>query len=291
MKNRNDIFVNINFKVGLLILIPFFASGKIQLYESDKILLITPHNFASFYPQNSSPSLWASYISIDITNKNNTQKITKREISVPIVANSQSQTYNNFKYLDHNLITNNDINVLSNLTYRELNKSKHRIINADHYNNIGILKNRGNSTFNINIERIKEKYMIDELNNQYVVAIDYKLNNKLPEEDLFLILQKIQKTNVPYRDNNYQNFNLNHISSQIFISKAFLNINEFANLAILTIYNFQGRDWLIQPGIEYSVADNILLVPVVNLLSGPNDSFFKHAQDIYNVQIKIDFSF
>ncbi len=133
--------------------------------------------------------------------------------------------------------------------------------------------------------------VIDDPYLQYAVGVDYTFRDVLPGKDLFLLLEWAQEVQIPDRGVTYGILDLNHIFRKTVFANADLGLGEFARLSLAGVVNIDTNDWWLQPGFWWSVADAIEISLRVDLLGGPDDSFFGIFRDNRRVQGRIRYSF
>lgn len=132
---------------------------------------------------------------------------------------------------------------------------------------------------------------IDDPYFQYALGVDYTFRDLFAGKDLFILLQWLQEIQIPDRGTEYRIFDLNHIFRKSFFGKADLKLGEFSRLTFEGVWNIDTEDWWMQPGFEWSITDGVHLLATVDLLDGPQDSFFGIFSDNNRFQFRLKYSF
>ena len=86
-------------------------------------------------------------------------------------------------------------------------------------------------------------------------------------------------------------FDLDHVFRKSIFAKAEVRFGEYTRVALEGVYNFETRDWLVRPRLDWSILDGLELVGIVDLMGGPDASFFGPFRDNKRVQLRLKYSF
>lgn len=168
---------------------------------------------------------------------------------------------------------------------------RRRTIGADFATAIGKLGAHGEAAYYITEDWRGLDPAIDDPYLQFVLGGDYTIRDLLPDKDLFLLLEWVQEVQVPDRNGTYRLTDLNHLFRKSLFARADLGLGEFAKLTLEGVANFATDDWWLRPGFWWSAADALEIVGRVDLLYGPDDSFFGLFRDNRRAQVRVKYSF
>ncbi|MFQ5641488.1 MAG: hypothetical protein ACE5IR_26220, partial [bacterium] len=168
---------------------------------------------------------------------------------------------------------------------------RRRAIGADFATTFGKLGLRGEAAYFLTEDWDGANPAIDDPYLHAVIGVDYTFNNLFPGKDLFVLAQWSQEFQLPDRNTVYDIFDLNHVFRQSLLAKADLGLGDFSKLTVEGAYNFKGDDWWLRPGLEWSLTDGVKLLACVDLLGGPEDSFFGAYRDNRRAQVRVKYRF
>jgi hypothetical protein len=132
---------------------------------------------------------------------------------------------------------------------------------------------------------------IDDPYLQYTLGLDYTLKDVLADRDIALLLEWIHEVQVPDRGTTYTTTDLTHVFRESLFGKADFNLGEFAKVTLEGVWNTYAGDWWLQPGVDWSVTDGVQARVDLDLLGGPDESFFGGYRDNRRVQLRLKYSF
>jgi len=171
------------------------------------------------------------------------------------------------------------------------NYRRRRTIGLDFATTFGGLGVRGEGAYNLTDDWDGSDALIDDPYLEYTLGLDYTIRDLLPESDLFVLVEWVQQVQVPDRGTVDDLFDLNHVFRKALFAKMDLGLGEFSGLTIEGVYNFETGDWLVRPSIEWSIMDGLELDLLVDLLGGPEESFFGSFRHNRRFQLRLKYSF
>jgi hypothetical protein len=168
---------------------------------------------------------------------------------------------------------------------------RRRAIGADFATTFGPLGLRGEGAYYITQDWSGSDPAIDDPYLLYVLGLNYTFRNVFSDKDLFVLVQWIQEVQVPDRHSAYGLYDFNHIYRKTIMGKTELRLGTYTTIACLGVYNIWMKDWWVRPTIEWSVTDGVVLRASVDLLGGPDESFFGSFQDNTRMQFQVKYSF
>ncbi|NOU18589.1 MAG: hypothetical protein HOO91_13620 [Bacteroidales bacterium] len=189
-------------------------------------------------------------------------------------------------------------NIIDTLTYSDININtilKYNRINAfgfDLAKNIGSYGIRFESAYYLTKRIDKTKTTVDAPYCQYVLGIDRSFNSFLFGQNAYFLVQWIQEIQTPDRNIDYLVFDYNHLFRKTIMVKSDINIAEYFKFIINGFYDFKMENWVLQPGIEWSVCDGLKLNIDSNIMDGSSQSVFGmyNNNNRFQVRLKYDFS-
>lgn len=174
-----------------------------------------------------------------------------------------------------------------------LQRSYHRrrAIGADFATTFGKVGVRGEAAYFLTENRDGTDPLIDVPYLEYTLGVDYTFRDLLPDKDLFVLVEWAHQVQIPHRDRAYGLFDLNHVFRRSLFGKTELSLGAFARVLIEGAYNLATEDWWIRPGFEWSVIDGLELDARIDLLGGPEDSFFGAFEENRRIQLRLKYSF
>ncbi|MHA2284196.1 MAG: DUF1302 family protein [Promethearchaeota archaeon] len=168
---------------------------------------------------------------------------------------------------------------------------RRRAIGADVATTVGSIGMRGETAYYLTEDWNGTDAAIDDPYLQYVLGVDYTFRDLLPNKDLFVLLQWVQEVQIPDRNIIYGITDLNHVFRKSLMGKADLSFGEYTKITFEDIFNVETEDWWVQLGFEKSIVDGVNLYAFIDLLDGPQDSFFGTFKDNRRVQVKLKYNF
>jgi hypothetical protein len=168
---------------------------------------------------------------------------------------------------------------------------RRRAVGADFATTFGRVGVHGEAAYYISDDWEGVDPAIDDPYLHYVFGLDYTLRDVVAGNDLFLLIEWSQEFQVPDRNTEYGIFDLRHVFRRSLIGNADLDLGAFAKLALKGVWNVYAGDWWLQPGFEWSVTDGVQVRAAVDLLGGPDDSFFGMFDGNQRVQVRAKYSF
>ncbi len=132
---------------------------------------------------------------------------------------------------------------------------------------------------------------VDDPYIHFVAGLDYTLNDLLADHDVFLVLEWSQEVQIPDRQMSYRATDLNHVFRKALFGKADLKWDTYKTLTLEGVYAHSDRSFYLQPGLDWSIADGIVLRVGVDLPGGPASSFFGGYKTNKRVQARLKYSF
>ncbi|NIS45509.1 MAG: hypothetical protein GWN61_05650 [candidate division Zixibacteria bacterium] len=168
---------------------------------------------------------------------------------------------------------------------------RRRAIGADAATAVGSIGLRGEAAYYLTEDWSGTDPAIDDPYLQYALGADRTFSDVLPGKDLFVLLQWVQEVQIPDRQTVYRITDLNHVFRKSVMGKADLSFGEYTKLTFEGIFNVETEDWWVQLGFDKSIVDGLNLFAIVDLLGGPQDSFFGPFIDNHRAQVKLKYSF
>jgi hypothetical protein len=168
---------------------------------------------------------------------------------------------------------------------------RRRAIGADFATTFGKFGLRGEAAYYLTDDWDGNDPAIDDPYGQYTLGLDYTFRDVFPDKDLFLLVEWIHEVQVPDRGTHYRITDLNHVFRKSLVGKADLHLGQFATVKLEGVWNVYAGDWWLRPGLFWSVADGLELQLDVDLLGGPDDSFFGTFRDNRRIQGRLKYSF
>jgi hypothetical protein len=168
---------------------------------------------------------------------------------------------------------------------------RRQVIGADFATSFGRIGVRGEAAYYLTEDWNGVDPAVDDPYLQYAIGLDYTLKNVFADKDISLLLEWIQEVHVPDRGTTYTITDLTHVFRKSLFGKADFDVGEFAKLTFEGVWNTYAGDWWVRPGLDWSVADGVQLRVALDLLGGPNDSFFGSYRDNRRTQVRLKHSF
>ncbi|GMQ82623.1 MAG: hypothetical protein BMS9Abin05_2078 [Rhodothermia bacterium] len=168
---------------------------------------------------------------------------------------------------------------------------RRRAVGADAATTFGSLGVHGEAAYYLTEDWSGTDPAIDDPYLQYVIGADYTLTNVFPEKDLFLLVEWSQEVQVPDRNTVYRLTDLNHVFRKSLFAKADINLDEFSKVTVSGVYNIETEDWWLQSGANWSIADGLELRANLDLLGGPDGSFFGGFKENKRLHVRLKYSF
>lgn len=168
---------------------------------------------------------------------------------------------------------------------------RRRAIGADAATTVGSIGLRGEAAYYLTEDWGGTDPAIDDPYLQYVLGVDRTFSDLLPDKDLFVLLQWVQEVQIPDRQTVYRITDLNHVFRKSLMGKADLSFGEYTKFIIEGVFNVDNEDWWVQLGLDESIVDGVNLYALIDLLGGPQDSFFGMFKDNRRAQVKLKYSF
>ncbi len=164
-------------------------------------------------------------------------------------------------------------------------------IGADFATTLNKLGLRGEAAYYLTDDPDGSDPEIDDPFGQFVLGIDYTFRDIAPEKDLFVLVQWIREFRIDGQDQTYESTDLNHIFQHSLFGKIDLSLGTFAKVTAQGVYNLESEDWLVQPGLEWDIADGVQLRLATDMLGGARDTFFGGFEDNRRLQVRLKYAF
>jgi hypothetical protein len=168
---------------------------------------------------------------------------------------------------------------------------RRRAIGADAATTVGSIGLRGEAAYYLTEDWNGTDPAIDDPYLQYALGVDRTFSDLLPDKDLFVLLQWVQEVQIPDRQTVYRITDLNHVFRKSLMGKADLDFGEYTKLTSEGVFNVETEDWWVQLGLDKSIVDGVNLYAFIDLLGGPQDSFFGPFKDNRRAQVRLKYSF
>lgn len=168
---------------------------------------------------------------------------------------------------------------------------RQRAIGADVATTIGAIGVHGEAAYYLTEDWGGVNPAIDDPYLHYVVGADYTFDDVLPEKDLFLFVEWVQEVQIPDRNTVFRSTDLDHLFRKSLFAKADFELGEFSKLSLASVYNLETEDWWLQPGASWSITDGLKLQVDLDLLGGPDDSFFGSFEANRRLHARLKYSF
>ncbi len=168
---------------------------------------------------------------------------------------------------------------------------RRRAVRADVATTFGSVGVHGEAAYYLTEDWSGMDPAIDDPYLHYVLGADYTFDDVFPEKDLFLLLEWSQEVQIPDRNTVYRFTDLNHIFRKSLFAKADMNLDDFSKLTLSGIYNIETEDWWLQADVGWSIADGLELQTNLDLLGGPDLSFFGSFEENKRLHVRLKYSF